>query len=405
MTGAGSASASPRDARSDPVAITRDLVRIPSHVGSGSDEVEVAEYIEAFLSSSTLFSLSRQKVEGRRYNLVARSDHRPTGLLLAGHMDTVDPKAGWSGDRDQFAAEVDGGMLFGLGSLDMKSGIAAILAAAASLTYVPDGLELLFYCDEEYDFAGMRTYIERHRGEPPRRCVIAEPTDLLIRTDQRGLVEVDLTVTGVTGHSSNPEGGTNAIDGIWSVIERTRAWLSRFASPSLGAPTVNVAFLRGGLRPADPTKSPVEILGRRGNNIADWAEAVIEVRTTTEECRAEPLVEYMRAQAGALGLGVEEVLVRHDLGAMTVQREEVAFVEDALRDAGLGVSHAEDGKRRGYSDVAMLRSAWGVPVATLGPRGSGMHAVDECVEIASIGQLQAAITSLIGVCCAPTRDR
>ena len=136
--------------------IVQDLVGIPTATGQegGLFEQGAAEYIEALLRQRyPWLRLSRQDIGEGRFNVVAKSDGEPQ-LLLAGHLDTVELKTGWNHNP---AGEIAGNRLYGVGSIDMKSGIACIVAALDGLEPVP-GLTLLFYCDEEYDFKGMRHF-------------------------------------------------------------------------------------------------------------------------------------------------------------------------------------------------------------------------------------------------------
>lgn len=382
-------------------AIARDLVKIPSFVRDGTNERAVADYLVEFLNRHTSMRVETQVLTDGRCNVVAQSDDGEPHLLLAGHMDTVEPKAGWQ--RDQYGQSEDHGRLYGLGSYDMKSGIAAILHAVAEFQPAPPGLQLLFYCDEEYDFQGMRAFLdavdngERNR---PRRCVITEPTDLKPQRAHRGLVELNIVVRGRTGHAGDPSKGTNAIDGLTEVLKRLRRKLRQFRSDALGIPTVNLAYLHGGLATSDDVRQ--ERPSREGNNIADWAEAVIDIRTTVIECNAAWIEDYIRAQALDLNLGVLAIEMRHDLGALDVPERDLDFLEQALKEQNLPVAY-RDARTLGYGDGQMIWQRWSIPVAYLGPTGDGMHAVDEYVELESLLPLARTLTSLIRICCSGER--
>jgi acetylornithine deacetylase len=132
-------------------------------------------------------------------------------LALSGHLDTV-PPAGWS--RDPFAAEVEEGLLYGLGSTDMKGPVAAAIEAARQAPgYV--GALLLLTADEEWTKEGARRLVDESeilRATTPRGIVVVEPTSLIPIRGHRVDVQFIAEATGVQAHSSTAEGRNANID-------------------------------------------------------------------------------------------------------------------------------------------------------------------------------------------------
>lgn len=381
-------------ARSNPdvTQIAADLVERASYVSDRKNEYAAAQYIIDFLTTSTSLKVEVQRIADGRVNVSAKSPidgGTAPGLLLAGHIDTVEPRQ--SVDRNQFQGIIENGRLYGLGSLDMKGGLAAMLAAIATFDEPPPGLQLLFYCDEEYDFLGMTHFLSTYVGLPPAACIIAEPTDLKIQRSHRGLIELRVVIRGRTGHASDPANGLNAIDGLYTAVSRLREQLARYSSETLGLPTLNLAYLRGGLA---TSADEIPTLGSNGNNIPDWAEAIIEIRPTSASCDAKGVCGLLEGNLNRLGLQLLQVETRHDLGALEVPEEELGFLEKAVAAAELQPSYL-NAKSRGYGDGELVRRQWNIPVAYFGASGDGMHASNEYVDIRSLHALERVMRELM----------
>ncbi len=136
-------------------------------------------------------------------------------LLYNGHMDTVDvtDRAAW--DYDPWAATVEDGLLYGIGSCDMKGSIAAMVYGVKRLldtkVALKGGLVLAFVVQEEpCEGAAMRVLVEDEQIRPDW-VVLGEPTDLKICRGQRGRVELRVTTRGRSSHAAQPANGKNAI--------------------------------------------------------------------------------------------------------------------------------------------------------------------------------------------------
>lgn len=374
------------------IEITQALIRIPSYVDKQTNEQQIAEWIFTFLQQFSFLTVEKQYIDDQRFNVVATSAGEPR-LLLAGHMDTVEPKQG--NRRDPFNPIIENGKLYGLGSYDMKGGIAAILASLQDIQN-PSGLVLLFYCDEEYDFAGMKTFLAQQQSTIAELAIVAEPSNLQIWNAHRGLIEISFALRGKTGHASNPENGKNAISGMMKTLSQLQTWLQQFETPSLGAPSLNVAYIQGGLSLGK--KENTMQLGKQGNNIADYAECVIDIRTTSPDLKANTVSEYMQRCVEEQQLQLDALTIRHDLGALCTDPTELRRVEDVLQVvSGEAVYRNPEGL--GYGDGQMIWERFNVPVINLGPTGAGMHAQDEYVEVDSLEQLRNMYLQIINEYC------
>lgn len=127
------------------------------------------------------------------------------GLALSGHMDTV-PDTGWQ--DDPWSGRIEGDLLQGLGSTDMKGPLAAIVAAARAL---PDRVPvaLLITTDEETTKQGARLIVESSalaRRFAPRGILVAEPTGMVPVRGHRAHIAFIATATGIQAHSSTGQG-------------------------------------------------------------------------------------------------------------------------------------------------------------------------------------------------------
>lgn len=191
--------------------LARDLIRIDSR--SGVSNLAVAERIEAALDGFEIERLDYVDVAGiAKRALVARRG--AGGMAFSGHMDTV-PDTGWT--DDPWSARLEGGVLHGLGSADMKGPLAACIVAARGLPpEVP--VCLLITTDEETTKAGAREIVSRSvlaRAARPVGIVVAEPTRLIPVRGHRASISFTATSIGVQAHSATGL-GRNA---NWALVE------------------------------------------------------------------------------------------------------------------------------------------------------------------------------------------
>ncbi len=250
---------------SDPIVHAQALIRCSSVT---PDQAGALDYMERVLASAG-FSCRRLKFSGEGEpevdNLYARIGRNAPHLCFAGHIDVVPPgdTAGWT--HPPFAAEIEGGVLYGRGAVDMKGGVAAMMAAALRFLAQHGGLSFgslsfLITADEEgRAINGTRKVVAwmRENGELPDHCLLGEPTndnDLgeAIKIGRRGSLNGRLTITGKQGHVAYPHLANNPMTGLVAVLKRylDEVWdegTPNFAPSNLevtsidtGNPTVNI---------------------------------------------------------------------------------------------------------------------------------------------------------------------
>ena len=174
-----------------------------------------------------------------------------TPLGFTGHIDTV-PLGTAAWQADAFGASMEGGKLYGRGSSDMKSGVAAFVCAAlrhAEMLKRGPGVTLVITADEECGCGGAAYLVKQGKllGEVGA-LVIGEPTANYPLVGHKGALWLDVTTRGITAHGSMPERGDNAIYKAAAAIDKLRGFeFGGAPHPLMGRATLNVGTVHGGL--------------------------------------------------------------------------------------------------------------------------------------------------------------
>jgi putative selenium metabolism hydrolase len=205
------------DCSNDLLGFAQDLVRIQSY---SAHEESAARFIAAKMQA-----LGFDQVTIDRYgNVLGRVGHGERSILFDSHTDTVEVTDAESWDFPPFGGAIIDGSLCGRGSVDMKSGLAASVYAAAIAKDqgLLDGKTVYVSgtVDEEYcDGEGLRHLLAEAQITPDY-AVICEPSDNLIATGHKGKAQVILRTQGLSAHGSAPEKGVNAIYEMAEIIQR-----------------------------------------------------------------------------------------------------------------------------------------------------------------------------------------
>lgn len=355
------------------------LVAIPSVnsdlVSGASGEAAIADFCQAWLSERG-FEVHRLEQHSGRPSVVgiARGTGGGRSLMLNGHYDTV-TLAGYDGDP--LVAERRGGKLYGRGAFDMKSGVAAMMVAAARAKAAGLAGDLLVACvaDEEHASFGTEEVVATFRADA---AVVTEPSHLELTVAHKGFAWFEVAVHGRAAHGSRPELGIDAIAKAGRFLVALEAWDRRLRAnpthPRLGAGSVHASLVRGG---QEMSSYPAEcriglerrtVPGETGESVAAELRAILDdIASDDPDFRAEMVLGLVRPP-----FEVAE-------GAPVVQ---------ALRDAAtrrLGRAPAWRGEPF-WTDCAILAGA-GIPAVMFGADGAGAHAAQEWAEEASVEAL------------------
>ncbi len=300
------------------IALTQDLIRIPTLNPPGRNYREICDYLAARLGPQG-FAIEMLRAEGTpgdsdahpRWNLVARREGAGLGdcVHFNSHHDVVEVGHGWT--REPFGAELDGGRIYGRGACDMKGGLAAsVIAAEAFIATCPDfrgAIEISATADEETGgFGGVAWLAERGYFSPKRvqHVLIPEPLNKdRICLGHRGVWWAEIETHGRIAHGSMPFLGDSAIRHMGAVLEAMEAHLfplltqKRTAMPVVpeGArqSTLNINSIHGG-----EAEQAADYTGLPAPCVPDRCRIVIDRRFLIEEDLAEVKAEVTRLLEG-----------------------------------------------------------------------------------------------------------
>lgn len=373
----------------DLIELTQKLISIPSFVDNKTDEKEIGNFIYNYLKEFTSLEVIKQKVENDRFNIIAK-DNYPTKLLITCHMDTVEPKSEW--EYSPFEEKVKDNKLYGLGSCDMKGGTACVLSAVKGMS--TKGLTLLFYCDEEYDFKGMKEFLKEFSFSP-KLILSPENTQLEIVSGCKGIIEIFFRIKGKSGHPAKPEEGKNSIEGIMNIINAVKKGVDKYQDPLLGKSLLNVGYMLGGLMKSLDNQGNI-VVGNRGNNIPDIAEATLDIRTADPKLNAETISEIIQKEIK--GLKLEKMEVRSNFKPMCSSKESFKELEQSIIKENLCPNYG-DMKKQAYFDGGMMANKLSAPFACFGPIGRNAHGAEEWVDIKSLEKTRNVYKNLIQKFC------
>ncbi|MGH2830265.1 MAG: M20 family metallopeptidase [Actinomycetota bacterium] len=351
----------------------RALVRAPSENPPG-DERAVADQAARFAREAGL-DVQIVQTAPSRCNVVATLDSGRPGrtLLWNGHIDVVPvvDAARWM--HPPFEAVVEGGILHGRGSADMKGACAAAIAAAAALKQagLPGSgrLTLHLVADEEVLGPHGTTALYERGMAAADAAIVGEPTDLSVAIAERGMVWVVARTKGVAAHGSRPDLGRNAIEEMARLIPALRAIVSPLEHPLLGTPTLNIGTIHG---------------GAKINIVPDACEIEIDRRRLPGESHEDVLTQ-MHAAAAAAGVEATFEIIHSAEPCECDEDAEIVQLARAAHQAVRGSAAAISGMT-GVTDAHTLQGIAKIPTIILGPGSLAQaHTVDEWVRVDDLG--------------------
>jgi succinyl-diaminopimelate desuccinylase len=375
----------------DPVALTRALIRCPSVTPENHGALDLIEEVLARLGFACHRLTFEEPGTAPVANLYARLGTGAPHLAFAGHTDVVPPgnPAAWR--VDPFAAEVIDDAIYGRGAVDMKGAIGCFIAATARFLADrrPAGsIGFLITGDEEGPaINGTRKLVAwlKERRETVDACLVGEPTNPqhlgeTIKIGRRGSLTGWLTVHGVQGHVAYPERADNP-------IPRLLAMLSALSAEPLD----------GGTEVFEPSQlviSTVDVGNPTPNVIPAEARATFNIRFNNHHT-ANSLTAWIERRLASVG-GAHRLEVRSDAAAFVTPAGPFTELVESVIERELGTT-PELSTSGGTSDARFIRDL--CPVVEFGLVGATIHQVDERVALADLEALtqvyQAVLTSYV----------
>jgi len=372
----------------DPVALTTALVRCPSVTPADAGALDILHD----LLSDAGFTCAWADRGGIR-NLFARwgtvGNTRSFGFN--GHTDVVPvgDAAAWT--MPPFGAEIKDGIMYGRGTTDMKSAVAAFAAAAVDFVRntPPDGAVVITITgDEEGESVdgtlALLEYMERH-DERMDVCLVGEPTcpnvmGEMIKIGRRGSMTARFRVIGTQGHSAYPHRANNPLPAMMRLMDGLASHeldtgTHHFDPSTLAVVTVDTGNPASNVIPAECTAT-VNIRfndTHSGESLTSWLETKVEAIRVEFGVRIESHVK-ISGESFITPPGALSALVAGAVQAVT-------GVTPELSTTG------------GTSDARFVKSH--CPVVEFGLVGQSMHQVDEHVRVEHIHQLKTIYTRIL----------
>ncbi|MDQ6616335.1 MAG: succinyl-diaminopimelate desuccinylase [Actinomycetota bacterium] len=350
----------------DLLAATAALVAIPS---VSHNEAALADHVEGRLRAAPWLSVERVE-----HNLVARTMlGRERRLVLGGHLDTVPA-------NNNQTPRVEGDVLWGLGSADMKAGLAVMLELATTVADPVVDVTYVFYVCEEVarQYNGLSRLFElRPDLVATDAAVLTEPTNAQVEAGCQGVLKLEVTVAGERAHSARPWLGTNAIHRLGPVLELVAGFAGR-------EPVIDGCRYREALQ-------AVAVRGGVADNVVpDTATVLLNHRFAPDR---------NLDQAAAAIEGLLAPALDPDRGDRAEIKDQAPSAPPGLGDPLLARLVAAAGgtpkAKLGWTDVAFF-SERGIPATNFGPGDPDVaHAAGERVHRSQLETAHRVLAELI----------
>lgn len=293
------------------------MIRIPS---LSRDEGQVADMLFDHLKK---LNLHPQREGNNLWCVAPGYDAKRPTLLMDAHIDTVKPASSWT--RDPFMPTLEDDCLYGLGSNDDGGSVVSMLQAFRILSSTPQPYNLIFSASCEEEVSGKNGFELMLSKLPPIDvALVGEPTDMQPAVAEKGLMVLDVTATGKSGHAARNE-GVNAIYKAIQDIEWFQHYQFAEVSPMLGPVKMSVTVIQA---------------GTQHNVIPDKCTFVVDIRSNemyTNQQLYDEIVEHTECEVKARSyrLNSSHIAIDHPLVQRILQAGKTAFGSPTLSNQTL----------------------------------------------------------------------
>lgn len=313
------------------IQILKDLVKFDTI--KDKENTKILDYIELYLKNLGFITEERKK-----YLVMSYGSNPKLGFI--GHSDTVEFINGWNTNPHELTQI--GKYLYGLGSCDMKGGIAAFMQAVSEidLKKIRNGIKICITYDEEIGFGGIKEVVES-KIKLPEYLIIGEPTNNEVMTGCKGLFAVRIHTNGIKVHSSTPERGKSANTSMIKLLSELEAFYNENIKEDIRNiyeipyTTMNIGLLNGG--------SAI-------NSVAAQCMSYVDFRTVDEnhvELLKNKLDELCKKYDGYYDIDVNVKSFNNDIDFVKDKKTacfmtEASFVEGKRMILGVGPMTAHE---------------------------------------------------------------
>ncbi|KAK9852147.1 Protein kinase domain family protein [Penicillium brevicompactum] len=381
----------------DSVGLTQILTQIDSSnvtlsTTPGAGEARIAEFLIDWLNHRDIETHKIETVPGRPSVVgVIRGSGGGKSLMLNGHIDTVslnsyecDPLSGHIAEKNGRPA------IFGRGALDMKSGLAAEMAALAQIkaNKIPLRGDVIFAAVSDEEDASQGTQDLIAAGWHADGCVIPEPTNRVLINSHKGFVWFEIEILGTAAHGSDPASGVDSIlQTGWFLTALEEYQRELPVDDMIGPASLHCSLINGGEEPSSyPAKCTVTVEFRTVPAQTDKSLRIDLSNMLKEIARVKPTFRFAEPRL-TLSRPSHKLPVEHPLVQQTAEIAREVYANDVSIES-MAI----------WCDAALL-SAAGTPTIVIGPAGQGLHAKEEWVDIGSIRQTEQIFVRLISNFC------
>lgn len=378
----------------DPVALTQRLVQIDSSspdLGStpGLGETAVARYIKAWLEHRNIESYWIEPTQGRPSVVgVVRGSGGGKSLMLNGHIDTV-TCLGY--EDDPLSGNIVNGKLYGRGSADMKSGVAAQMIALAQTKAMNLRGDVIFTGVADEEAASIGTEQVLAAGWTADAAIVCEPVNLDVIYKHKGFVWIEVDFHGVAAHGSRADIGVDAICKAGHFLIELEKYAQQLkeknTDPSDEPGSIHASLIKGGEETSSYPALCTVTLERR---------TVADETPETVQKEIEDILQGIATRVSDFRYDVRTTFSRPPF-AIDPDDTFLSMVSKHVSDS-LGVGAVIRGERF-WTDCALLADK-GIKALLWGPRGEGLHAKEEWVDVESVKTVADTLSLIAKEFCA-----
>lgn len=347
--------------------LLENLIKIDSSTKMGANKA--IDFCRQWLVNHHLSVL---ELENNGYKmLVCEIGSGDQTIIFNGHVDVV------SGKREQFNPIKREGKLYGRGAADMKAGVAAMMCALVKLKDLKlhTKVQLQIVSDEEIGGFNCSGYLVE-KGYLGDFVICAEPTQLGIGLQAKGILQIDIEISGKSAHSSRPWEGVNAIEKAYEVYQKiVKLPFMQESSVFYSFPSINLAKIHGG-----------DVY----NKVPERCSMSFDIRFLPTQSKDEIIAQIKETVDDKVSVRMDGEAVRTDPDNPFIMTLRPIIKKYTKKEVVIFGQH-------GAADTRFY-SALGIPAIEFGPSGANWHGDEEYIILDSVYHYQKMLVEFVLQC-------